>query len=261
MNSQELLHPGLFSFFIFLFGLLIGKFLNVVIQRMPHQQPLFSSGKGCPKCSTPTRIQHQVPVLGFLLSRGKCAGCGEKISLREPLVEILTGFLFLVSFRNQLDMTLLRTWVFISLGIAITFIDLDHRIIPDELSIGGMVFGLLTAYWDTRHGVSHLLLFSLGGVGVFTLFAMTYEKITGREGFGGGDIKYVGTIGAFLGFGGIWSSIVVGSITGLIVGTIYAKIQKNENVLRAVIPFGPFMVFGAFLELFFEISRLVTHRH
>lgn len=260
MNYPVLLQSPFISLLVFFIGLFVGNFLNVVIQRMPLKQSLISPSSHCPKCSKAIRFHHKIPVLSYFMLKGKCADCQEKISWRYPFVELLTGVLFFLSFRHQFDIAQLRTWVFISLGIAITFIDLDHRIIPDELSIGGMIFGLLTAYWDMRNGTTHLILFSIGGVAVFTLFAMTYEKVTGREGFGGGDIKYVGTIGAFLGFGGIWSTIVVGSVTGLVVGTLYAKFQKNEDIMKAVIPFGPFMVFGAFLELFFHISRVVTHR-
>ena len=93
------------------------------------------------------------------------------------------------------------------------------------------------------------------GFGFFFLFALIYEKITGRVGLGGGDIKFMGTIGAFLGLGGIWSSLVISSIVGVLVGVIVGKMQKSNEVLKTSIPYGPFLVLGAFIELFYEVSK------
>jgi leader peptidase (prepilin peptidase)/N-methyltransferase len=142
--------------------------------------------------------------------------------------------------------------------VAITFIDLDHRIIPDELSLGGWAVGALTAYWDFRSGMPSLLIASILGFGFFFGFAVLYEKITGRVGLGGGDIKFMGTIGVFLGFGGIWASIMISSIVGSMVGLLVAKLQKSEHALRTAIPYGPFLVVGALVELFFEVSRWIS---
>lgn len=247
--------PHFLSIMVILFGLVVGSFLNVVIHRLPLDQSIVKPSSHCPSCKNKIRWYHNVPLLGFLFLRGKCFDCGEKIHWRYPLVEFLTAILFFFSFRGEFDMAQLRLWLFIAVGIAIAFIDLDHRIIPDELSLGGWGIGLLTAAWDFRNGFTHLLIASFVGFGFFFVFAMLYEKISGRVGLGGGDIKFMGTIGAFLGLGGIWSSLVISSIVGTIVGIIVGKIQKNSALLQTSIPYGPFLVVGAFVELFFEVSK------
>jgi leader peptidase (prepilin peptidase)/N-methyltransferase len=251
------------STLVVLFGLIIGSFLNVVIHRLPLDQSVVRPGSRCPSCGTGLKWFQNVPLLGFLLLRGKCANCKSPISWRYPLVEFLTAFLFWVSYRDLPlgwfeGISQFRIWLFIALGVAITFIDLDHRIIPDELSLGGWAVGALTAYWDFRSGMVPLLIASVAGFGFFYLFALAYEKITDRPGLGGGDIKFMGTIGVFLGFGGIYSSMMISSIVGSIVGLTIAKMNRSEHALRTAIPYGPFLVLGALIELFFEVSRWIS---
>ena len=249
---------------VILFGLVVGSFLNVVIHRLPLDQSLVKPGSHCPACNEPVRWYQNIPLLSYLFLSGKCGQCKTKIHWRYPLVEFLTAVLFFISWRGlpevggidaQFVVSQFRVWFFISICIAITFIDLDHRIIPDELSIGGWAVGLLTSYWDFRHGMGNLIFSSVGGFGFFFLFALLYEKVTGRVGLGGGDIKFMGTIGIFLGLGGIWSSLLLSSIIGSVIGIGVAKLQKEKSLLRAAIPYGPFLVFGALVELFFEVSK------
>ncbi|NDD93413.1 prepilin peptidase, partial [bacterium] len=238
-------------------------FLNVVIHRLPLDQSVVRPVSRCPSCGTGLKWYHNIPLLGFLILRGKCASCKSPISWRYPLVEFMTAFLFWASFRDLplsafSVISQFRIWLFIALGVAITFIDLDHRIIPDELSLGGWAVGALTAFWDFRSGIPALWMASVAGFGFFFLFALAYEKVTGRSGLGGGDIKFMGTIGVFLGFGGIWSSIMVSSIVGSMVGLTLAKLKKSDEGLRMAIPYGPFLVLGALVELFFEVSRWIS---
>jgi leader peptidase (prepilin peptidase)/N-methyltransferase len=240
---------------VILFGLVIGSFLNVVIHRLPLEKSIIKPASHCPACEKQVRWYHNIPLLSYLMLRGKCFDCGAKIHWRYPLVEFLTAILFYFSFTGTIDIPQFRLWLFIAIGIAIAFIDLDHRIIPDELSLGGWAIGLLTAAWDFRNGAAHLVIASLVGFGFFFLFALLYEKMSGRVGLGGGDIKYMGTIGAFLGLGGVWSSLVISSIVGVLVGVIVGKMQKNDELLKTAIPYGPFLVVGAFVELFFEVSK------
>jgi leader peptidase (prepilin peptidase)/N-methyltransferase len=257
------LHPIALHALIIAFGLIIGSFLNVVIHRLPRNESIVFPGSRCPGCGTAIRWYQNIPLFGYLFLRGKCAGCKAPISWRYPLVEFLTAFLFFVSFRG-LEPSLLavisqfRIWFFIAISVAITFIDLDHRIIPDELSLGGWAVGAITAYWDFRLGLSTLLIASVVGFGFFFLFALAYERITGRVGLGGGDIKFMGTIGVFLGFGGLWSAIMISSIVGSVVGLALARIQKSNQVLKVAIPYGPFLVGGALVELYFEVSRWLS---
>jgi len=255
MTLLQYIPQPLISVLIILFGLIVGSFLNVVICRLPLDQSIVRPGSHCPNCEKPVKWYQNIPLLSYVFLRGKCAECGVSIHWRYPLVEFLTAVLFFFSFRGKIDIAQFRLWFFIATGIAIAFIDLDHRIIPDELSLGGWAIGLLTAYWDFRNGFGHLIIASFVGFGFFFAFALIYEKITGRVGLGGGDIKYMGMIGAFLGLGGIWASLVISSIVGAIVGIAVGKIQKSDEILKTAIPYGPFLVLGALVELFFEVSK------
>lgn len=263
MNSIAL------SVFMIAFGLIIGSFLNVVIYRLPLDLSIVKPGSFCPECKAPVKFYQNIPLFSYLFLGGKCGTCKASIPWRYPFVEFLTAFLFWAAWRGNTDMTALsiisqlRLWVFIAISISVTFIDLDHRIIPDELSLGGWAFGALTAYWDYRNGFGGLILASIGGFGFFFLFALLYEKLTGRVGLGGGDIKFMGTIGVFLGMGGIWSSLMLSSLLGSLVGLLMAKFQKKDSgaiatpALRMALPYGPFLVFGALVELYFEVSKWI----
>ena len=184
MMHSLLLPPAFIATFVIIFGLLIGSFLNVVIHRLPLEKSIVTPGSSCPECSTPIRWHQNIPLLSYLFLRGKCAKCGVKIHWRYPFVEFLTAVLFYFSFRGNIDVAQFRLWFFIAIGVAIIFIDLDHRIIPDELSLGGWAVGILTCYWDFRHGWGQLVLASFLGFGFFFLCALMYEKITGRVGLG-----------------------------------------------------------------------------
>jgi leader peptidase (prepilin peptidase)/N-methyltransferase len=255
---------------VVLLGLVFGSFLNVVIHRLPLGESIVNPGSRCPSCRSPIRWFQNIPLLGYLALRGSCASCGTRIPVRYPLVELLTGLLFWFSYRGFPGDVLqaiaqFRIWLFVLIGIAVTFIDLDHRIIPHTLSFGGWAVGLLTCFADYRLGWSELVLASLVGFGFFFLFGWGYEKLTGRMGLGGGDVNFMGTIGVFLGFGGIWSAVLISSVTGSVVGLAYAAWQKRqarggaaeEGMLRLKIPYGPFLVFGALVELFFGVSAWI----
>jgi leader peptidase (prepilin peptidase)/N-methyltransferase len=261
---------GLERFLVIALGLVLGSFLNVVIHRLPRDESLAHPGSHCPACQAPVRWFHNIPVLGYLALRGRCASCGVRISPRYPLVELLTALLFSFSYLGlpadlSAAVAQFRIWIFVLIGISVTFIDLDHRIIPHTLSFGGWGVGLLTCMADYRHGPWELVLASVAGFGFFFLFGLLYEKITGRVGLGGGDVNFMGTIGAFLGFGGIWSAILISSVTGSVIGILFALWAKRQEgasssedgVLRLKIPYGPFLVFGALVELFFGVSSWI----
>ena len=254
--------PTLMNLLIVLFGLLVGSFLNVVIYRMPRDQSVVKPRSKCTNCEKPIYWYENIPLLSYLMLRGKCKKCGARISARYPLVEFLTALLFILAYRGLgLDIAQFRIWFFIAICIAITFIDLEFRIIPDELSLGGWAIGALTAYWDARNGFGHLLLASITGFGFFFLFGLAYEKATGRMGLGGGDIKFMGTIGVFLGMGGVFSTLLLSSVIGSVIGLGYGWYQKRSSgnpetsVLKSAIPYGPFLVGGALIELFYEVSK------
>ncbi len=245
------------------FGLVIGSFLNVVIARMPREASLTWPGSQCPGCQAPIRFYDNIPVLSFLWLRGRCRSCRAAISLRYPLVELMTALLFLAAtLRFGLTIvTVARDWPFLAILVAITFIDLDHRIIPDRLSLGGLVWGLLTSWMDPQLGVLPAVMGAALGFGVFYLLAWAYLRLANRSGLGGGDIKLLAMLGAFLGMHGVLSTLLLSSLTGSVVGIAYALWlrkrgdQANEAgtpLGQVAIPFGPFLVIGGLYAYLFS---------
>lgn len=241
----------LMNLWISLLGLVIGSFLNVVIARLPDRQSLSKPGSKCPNCGYALKWFDNIPVLSFLFLRGKCRGCRAPISFRYPVVELLTALLFLtVKLRFGLTPLLfIRDFPFVSILIAITFIDLETRLIPDPLSIGGLGIGLLTAYFTPGIGLLLSVVGAALGFGLFYGIAWYYQMRTGRSGMGGGDIKFIAMLGAFLGPYGVLTTIFVSSILGTVIGLTYAWITRRRDggegsLLKVSLPYGPFLVIG-----------------
>ena len=230
----------------FLFGACIGSFLNVLIHRLPREESIVSPGSRCPACGRAIRARENIPILGFLLLRGKCAGCGGRISWRYPGVELLTaaGFAW-IAWTDGFGFPLLRDLVFFSLLVPVTFIDIDHRIIPDELSLGGTAAGILLAFLPGGDWKGSLAGVFLGG-GILYATAYVYQKVRGVEGMGGGDIKLIAMIGAFLGWRGAVTSIFFGSLLGAAGGIL--AMRRGRDGLRTAIPFGPYLCVAALLS-------------
>ena len=246
---------------IFIFGTAIGSFLNVVIHRLPRDKSIVRPGSACTGCGAAIRWYDNVPIIGYLVLRGRCRDCGAKISPRYPLVELLTGIVFYLVYREcGLSFALGVNLVFSALLIAISFIDLDFRIIPDILSVGGMAVGLALAglhslILSTYEPFLDSLIGVLLGGGILWAIAFFYELLRKREGMGGGDIKLLAMIGSFCGIKGVIFSLVAGSMAGTIVG-IPLMLIKGEGTKYAL-PFGPFLSFGALLYVL--IGQVLTN--
>ncbi len=253
------LSEGLKILLSFILGLILGSFLNVVIVRVPLGKSIITPGSQCTRCRRSLRWFDNVPLFSFLCLRGACRYCGAKISARYPVIEFLTALLFVaagVRFGWSPLSLVLRDWPFLALLVSITFIDLEHRVIPDRLSLGGLILGLAT-FWVSP-GLTFLE--SLGGAalgfGFFYSLAWIYHRMRGRMGLGGGDIKLLSMIGAFLGPTGVLSTVFVSSIFGSIVGLVWARVDvkmgkmQKRDMMRFAIPFGPFLVVGALLYYF-----------
>jgi leader peptidase (prepilin peptidase)/N-methyltransferase len=228
-------------------GLIVGSFLNVVIIRLPQEKSIAYPGSHCPKCNAKLHWYENIPVLSYLALRGRCRSCKVPISVRYPVVELVTAILFLAA-KIKFGFTpilFIRDWPFLAILVCVTFIDLDYRIIPDSLSLGGLILGLATAYWVPGFGLVAAVIGAGVGFSVFYGLAWTYMKLTGKSGLGGGDIKLLAMIGAFLGLGGVFASILISSIFGSIVGISWAILSKKEKVMAVAIPYGPFLVIGA----------------
>jgi leader peptidase (prepilin peptidase) / N-methyltransferase len=245
--------------FAFVFGLAVGSFLNVCIYRLPLKKSIISPPSACPGCGGEIKFYDNVPVLGYIMLLGKCRRCREPISIRYPLIELLTGLLSLSIFaRCYPDYALyIALFAFTSSLIVISFIDLRHQIIPDVISIPGIFAGLIvTIIFNvfSQYGITWYdsLIGAIGGGGILYIVAVGFEKFTGKEGMGGGDIKLLAMIGAWMGWRSIPLIILISSLTGSIIGA--ASLILAGKGLRTRIPFGPFLVLGTLVYLFFGIK-------
>ncbi|OSM00481.1 prepilin peptidase [Magnetofaba australis] len=242
------------ALFVFVLGAVIGSFLNVCIHRLPNEESIIFPSSHCPHCKTPIKFQHNVPLLGWLMLKGRCAKCAERISIRYPLVELTGGLCALFSlyhFGLTVEMALVAT-----LGMALitlSMIDFDHYILPDVITLPGIVAGLIISvipavgepfpHWrDAVIGV-------VAGGGGLWLFAWLFEKITGRVGMGFGDVKLVAMLGAWLGWEGLPFTIFGAALIGSIVGIIWLTATKRGR--EHPIPFGPYLAVMGWIYLFY----------
>jgi leader peptidase (prepilin peptidase)/N-methyltransferase len=236
--------------FVFLFGAALGSFLNVCISRIPRGLSIVSPPSRCPGCGYRIAFYDNIPILSYLLLRGRCRGCGEPISLQYPLVEFITALLFLfLFFRFGLSIHFGVAALLVLSLIVITFIDLEHQIIPDSISLPGIIIGFAASFLPGSPGWLSSLVGIVAGGGSLLLIATAYEKVTGKEGMGGGDVKLLAMLGAFLGWESIPFIIFTGSLVGSVIGVTAMLIQNKGSDLK--IPFGPFLAFGAILYIFF----------
>jgi leader peptidase (prepilin peptidase)/N-methyltransferase len=230
-------------------GAVVGSFLNVLICRIPEGQSIVFPSSNCPKCRHPIRFYDNIPIISYLILRGKCRDCHEKISLRYPLVEAMTAaFSLLLFWKFGISMQYLFSFIFVAALIVITFIDFDHQIIPDVISLPGIPFFCIGAIFFMGLTVWESLLGILIGGGCLFTIAFGYEVITKREGMGGGDIKLLAMLGAFLGWKSLFFILFVSSLLGAVIG-ISLMVLKGENMKYAV-PFGPFLSVAAIAYLF-----------
>lgn len=237
-------------YFVFILGMLTGSFLNVCICRLPKGESVVSPPSHCPSCSYKIRWYDNIPVVSYLFLRGKCRGCGSHISLQYPLVELLNGALALLLFlRFGPTPAFAALFLFCSALVVITFIDIEHQIIPDEISLPGIIIGFVLSFFLPGHSWLNSLLGILLGGGSLLLVAYGYQRLTGKEGMGGGDIKLLAMMGAFLGWKAIPFIIFASSLTGSLIGVSMMLLQKKDSKLA--IPFGPYLALGAILYIFY----------
>lgn len=251
-----------FDIFAFISGAAIGSFLNVCIFRIPAEESIIRPASRCPSCLQPIRFYDNIPILSFLLLRARCRDCGAKISWRYPLVELITGLLALLLFiKFGLTLDFLVYFAFTAVLITISFIDLDHQIIPDILSLPGIPIFFLLAVFVVKVPWMEAAIGLLIGGGVLFAIAFLYEFITKREGMGGGDIKLLGMIGGFLGWKSLIFILLVSSVLGAIVGISVMVIKKQD--MKYAVPFGPFLSAAAVAYIFWGdvFMRFLIYRH
>lgn len=238
--------------FVFAFGLIIGSFLNVVIYRLPRDISIVFPNSHCPKCGHKLKWYENIPIASYIALKGKCSKCKTPISLRYPVVELLTALSASFAYLKWgLSIDFVFSFVFLALAIAISFIDLDFKIIPDELNLIGFLSGLIYSAIRTDFSIIDALLGSLIGAGFLFTIAYLYLKFRGIEGLGMGDVKLLAFFGTYLGWFGSLFVIFFGSILGIIAGLILAYISKSEDKAKFEIPFGPYLSIAGVLYLFF----------
>ncbi|MDH3329171.1 MAG: prepilin peptidase [Desulfobulbaceae bacterium] len=242
----------LFSITSFFFGGIVGSFLNVVILRLPEEgESIVFPPSRCPSCKTAIRWYDNIPILSFILLAGKCRACRLPISWQYPLVEFCMALLSLALYTKfGLSFEFFFYFLFTASLLVIIFIDIHHQIIPDVISLPGIVIGFAGSFLNAQVSWQQSGFGVLIGGGILYAIATSYYLFTGREGMGGGDIKLLGMIGGFLGWQSLLFIIFTSSLTGTVVG-LFAMIQQGKGG-KTRIPFGPFLAFSALLFLFFQ---------
>jgi leader peptidase (prepilin peptidase) / N-methyltransferase len=261
---------------VFLLGLVIGSFLNVCILRIPADKSIVMPASSCPNCGKGIAPYDNIPVLSWLILRGKCRNCKAKISAMYPAVELLTGLLFLACyFAFGVTLDALKWQVFAALLIVLTITDLRERILPDEVNFFGLGAGLLfsmaghpfdgTALWLSNHwfafpppdqalSLADAFLGAIAGSGLLWLVAEGYFRLRGREGMGLGDVKMMAAVGAFLGVKRTMMTVLAGSLLGSVIGILLISLTRKGRDYE--LPFGTFLGAGALLVLFFGTPAL-----
>lgn len=249
---------------VFTVGAVIGSFLNVCIYRIPLGQSVILPSSRCPACGTHIRPVDNIPIVSFILLRGKCRHCRAKIAFRYPLVEFLNALLYVaLLWRFGLGLYLPVLCVFSSALIVITFIDLDYQIIPDVITLPGTLIGLITGSLiipdpfarGSLLGFTQSFVGMLAGGGLFYLIA-----VASRGGMGGGDIKMMAMVGAVSGWKSVLLTTFAGSLLGSVVGVFLMLFHGKGR--KTKVPFGPFLAAGTLITLFFgeEIFLLYLNR-
>lgn len=237
---------------VFLFGCIIGSFLNVVILRLPNpEESIVFPPSRCPKCKTRLHWYENIPVLSYLFLRGRCRHCQVGISPQYPIVELLTGLLgAAVTAQFGLSLTALGYFIFCCALITIIWIDLHHQIIPDVISLPGIIFGFAFSFVSTFVTWQESLIGLFAGGAIFYAISYSYYLLRRQEGLGGGDIKLLAMLGAFLGWQSLLFIIFASSVTGTVVGLFAMRTQKKGGSTR--IPFGPFLAISGLFYLLFR---------
>lgn len=227
-------------------GTIIGSFLNVCIYRIPKKESIVWPASHCPTCSHTLSTLDLIPVFSFIFLRRCCRYCKAPISWLYPIMESLTSVLWIMAWLEfGFSLEFLSAVIFISLGIIITFIDLDYQIIPDVISLPGVIIGLLLALLSGSPTIIDALIGAFGGAVLLFLVAFL-----SRGGMGGGDAKLLAMVGAFFGWQGAAATLMIGSVAGAIIGLLLIALKIIKR--RDPVPFGPFLIFGAGIYLFFS---------
>lgn len=255
----------LFLTMLGILGLLVGSFLNVVVHRLPRGESIVHPPSRCPQCGHRLRPWENIPVLSWLLLRGRCHACGVRISFRYPALELITAALTVLvawelGWESRLIPALLLTWAL----LALTVIDLETQLLPDRITKPGILAGLLLngtalvhpglALVSPQEAVAGVVL----GYGSLWLLAAGYHRWSGRHGMGGGDLKLLAMIGAWLGWQAVFLTLFIAALSGGVVALAYVLAGKGRDY---AMPFGPYLALGGWLMLLWPQQIIAAYLH
>ena len=242
------MYYGLNYILIFILGLIVGSFCNVCIYRIPKNESIIYPASHCPKCRTTIKPVDNIPLLSYILLKGRCRNCGSKISIQYPVVELLTGMIYLIIYLIYgLSIQSLIYIILSSALIIIAFIDLNEQIVPDVISLPGIGVGLILSFFVPYLSFINSALGVVVGGGIILIIALVGSMIFKKEAMGGGDVKLAAMIGAFLGWRYTIISLFLGFFLGALAGIflVLSKIKSKEDM----VPFGPFIALGSLITL------------
>ena len=247
---------------LFLFGLIIGSFLNVVIYRLPRNESIVYPGSHCPYCNHKLAFYDNIPLLSFIFLRGRCRYCRKRISLQYPIVEFTSGIILSLSFfLYGFSLRFLQVALFLYFLLPLFLIDLKHQVVPDKITIPGIVVGFIMSFFIKGSGWLKSILGIIVGGGVLLLIAVIGRWAFKKEAMGMGDVMLFMMIGAFLGWQNVILTLILASFLGSIIGVIILARRSSKD---SVIPFGPFISIGAVVSYFwggFLISKYLSLFH
>lgn len=240
-------------------GLIVGSFLNVLAHRLPRGESIVSPASHCPACGAPIAPADNIPVVSWVLLRRRCRTCRAPIPVRYPVMEFSNAVLWVLVFWRAGEWAELVSAAFlVSACLVLLAIDAEFQILPDKVTLTGLGVGLALSFFSrTRTPLSALGGAVLGGAGLY-LVAFLYEKITGQEGMGLGDVKMLGMVGALLGPSGVLVTVLAASLAGSVVGLLLIALGAGDRKMR--LPFGVFLALGAIAAFFFGASLVERYR-
>lgn len=260
---------ALFALYAFVLGAIIGSFLNVVIHRYPREVSIVFPPSRCGYCQARIRPYDNIPILSYLILRGRCRSCGTAYGSRYVMIELANALFYLaIFFHTGVSLAFLPLAAFVSMTIALIYIDLDIQILPDVIDLPGILVGLLIGWMGLGTLYPHLILAvnlldsligAAFGAGILLAIGLAYKLLRKIEGMGLGDVKMLAMIGAVTGWRAIFPLLFLASISGAIIGLIVAARQRHEN-LQFPIPFGVFLGLATFAVVFFGNTLFTWYR-
>ncbi len=267
--------PAAFAIWVFALGAVVGSFLNVVIARVPKRQSIVSPGSRCPRCGNAIAWYDNIPIVSWILLRGRCRKCSLPISTRYPLVELLTGVLAVAVFKSEgPTWTAVGLFAFVAALVALAYIDLDTWLLPHQITWPLLVVGLASPLWDPELTWQASLIGAAAGFALFAAIALIGEKLLKRETMGWGDVWLLAAIGGWLGWPALLPVVLLSAVQGAIVGSILLAVRREPEPSpppapaptssdddwvppKHAVPYGPFLSLAAIEYLFFG-DRLVS---